>query len=65
MQTTNSRIKIEVSLYEAALIKRLRKFEFGSLTIHKIRGEPSRIEVGTSELLNDRDAKDLAVEESS
>lgn len=57
----NGKITIEVSSLEAALIKRLRKFEFGTLTIHKIKGEPRRIEVGTSEMLSDKEGSTLAL----
>lgn len=58
---TNNHIVIEVTLFEAALLKKLRSFEFGTITIHKIKGEPRRVEVGTSEMLDDREGSSLAI----
>ena len=59
--TDNGHIVIEVSLFEAALLKKLRKFHFGTMTIHKIKGEPRRVEIGTSEMLDDREGSSLAI----
>jgi len=56
-------IKIEVSLFEASLIKKLRTYEFGTFTVHKIKGEPRRIEIGGSEMLDELAGKSLAVKE--
>lgn len=54
------KITIVVSLYEAALIKKLREFQFGMFTVHKDNNEPRRVVMGGSEMLNMRDGKDLA-----
>jgi hypothetical protein len=52
-------INVEISIYEAAVIKKLREFKFGTLTIHKIQGQPRRIETGASEMLTVEDGLDL------
>lgn len=54
-------IKIEVTLFEAALIKKLRSFEYGSITVHKTAGAPRRVEVGTSEMLDGLSGRDLEI----
>lgn len=54
-------ILIRVTLFEAALLKRLRSFEYGSITVYKTAGAPRRVEVGTSEMLDQLSARDLEI----
>lgn len=56
-----TKIKVEVTMFEAALIKKLRTYEFGTFTVHKIKGEPRRIEIGGSEMLDEMSGKSLAI----
>lgn len=44
---------------EAALIKRLRRFEFGTWTVVKTDGQPRRIVEGGSTMLDKEEAVDL------
>lgn len=50
---------IEVSDYEAAMIKKLREHQFGQFTIYKNQGQPTRIVIGGSEILDPLSAKDM------
>lgn len=62
-QTPDQRptILIEVSDFEAAMIKKLREHHFGQFTIYKNNGQPTRIVIGGSEILDPLSAKDLEV----
>ncbi len=52
-------VNIVVSLLEAAMIKTIRNYEYGSFTVHKLSGEPRRIEILGSEILKPEDGKKL------
>ena len=56
------KINVTVSLFEAALIKSIRQYEYGTFTIHKLNGEPRRIEILWSEVLNPDDSEGLNFE---
>lgn len=58
-QPTPQKITITVSIYEAAMIQKLREHAFGSFTIHKLDGEPRRITYGASEMIKEDDALKL------
>ena len=59
--TGETKITIEVTLFEAAAIKKLREFEFGRLTIHKQANQPSRISTEQSEMLDFLEGRGLAI----
>jgi len=48
-----------VSNWEAAMLKRLRKYDFGTWTVIKTDGQPRRIVEGGSSLLGGDEADDL------
>ncbi len=50
---------IEVSLFEAALIKKLRRYDFGEFVVTKLRGEPRRIDIVGKEMLSEKDGETL------
>jgi len=56
---TKQRIKIEVSLLEAAMIFQLRKYDYGEFRIIKISGDPIRIIIEGSEILKEADGLQL------
>lgn len=58
----DKKILIEVSVKEAHLIKVLRKYEFGKIVVHKANGLLVRVEPNESQLLNEHDGLDLAIE---
>ena len=60
----NPKIKILVTELEAAMVKKIREFEFGTLTVHKIKGEPNRVEIGTSEMLLGRKGRELEIKDN-
>lgn len=55
----NSHITIKVSLYEAAMLAKLRKYQYGVFHIHKFDGEPKRIVIEGSETINPANIGDL------
>ena len=56
-------ITIEVTLLEAALIKKLRQYNYGEFTIVKMGGNPTRIiRIEDSEILKENDGKSLALD---
>jgi len=54
------KILIEVSPLEAALLYKLRKYAYGKFTVYKIKDEPKRVEIGGSEILNEKDGLKLS-----
>lgn len=48
-------LTIKVSLYEAALIEKLRKYSYGKFTVQKFDGEPKRVIAEESILLSAED----------
>lgn len=48
-----------VSNWEAAMLKRLRKYDFGTWTVIKTDGQPRRIVEGGSSLLDGDEADEL------
>ena len=52
-------ITITVSLFEAAMIYKLRQYPFGQFTIHKADDEPRRVTFGASEMIKEEDALKL------
>lgn len=57
-------IKVTLTIKEASMIYKLRKYDFGQFTIHKMNGDPVRIIIGGSEALQDEDAIKLLREEN-
>ena len=55
----SKKIYIEVSIWEAAVIKKLRRYSHGELTVHILGGKPQRVVWGGSELLREEDGLDL------
>jgi hypothetical protein len=56
----SNKIMVSLSLAESAMIKKLRKFDYGKFTIYKQKGEPKRIEMLGSEMIEDADGLSLA-----
>lgn len=54
------KVTITVSLLEASMIRKLREYEFGQFTIYKNAGQPNRIVIGGSEMLNEQDGMEIA-----
>jgi len=52
-------ILIKVSLAEASMIKKLRKYRYGDFKIIKIDGKPKRIIFEGSELIKESEGRDL------
>lgn len=59
------KIFIEVSAYEAAMIKKIRLYNFGNFQIIKMNGEPRRVIMGGSETLDGNEGLDLAIDLST
>lgn len=57
-------VNIKLSGYEAALIRKLREFEFGEFRVIKQRGEPRRCESIGSEILKESEGLALEIEEN-
>jgi len=57
-------ILVKLSLAEAAMVKKLREYPFGQFTIHKTNGEPIRIVIGGSEIIDAKEGMALAERES-
>ena len=55
-------IRIEVSLLEAAMIIKLRKYDYGDFEIVKIKGDPSRVIFKGSEILKESEGMVLALD---
>ena len=53
------RILVLVSLLEAALIKKLREYDFGEFKVIKQDKEPRRVVIGGSEYLKEEDGMTL------
>ena len=51
----DTKLPIPLSLKEIALIKELRKIEFGVIEVHKLHGNIVRIESKISKQINDTD----------
>jgi hypothetical protein len=64
MNKSTKRIIVEVSLYEASMLKKLRQDQFGQFTVHKVEGEPMRITIGGSEMLKEDDGLDMQISSS-
>ncbi len=60
--TGTTKVRIEVTLFEAAAIQRLREFEYGRLIIHKQANQPTRISTEVSDMIDFRKGRDLAIE---
>jgi len=56
------KIKVEITAREAYLLKKLRKCSFGKVIVHKMNGLLIRVESTESQLINEEDGLDLAVE---
>jgi len=54
-------ILVEVSIKEADLIKRLRKYSYGKILVFKANGILVRIEVQDSQMLDGEGGLDLAI----
>lgn len=59
------KIFIEVSAYEAAMIKKIRLYNFGTFQVIKMNGDPRRVILGGSETLDENEGLDLAVDLST
>jgi hypothetical protein len=55
-------VKVELSSFEAALIKYLRQYPFGKFQVTKQYGEPRRCESMGSEILKESDGMKFAIE---
>ena len=62
LQNTKKEIIIKVSLLEAAMILKLRKYNYGEFRIIKMNGNPTRIVLEGSEMLKASDGKALALD---
>lgn len=49
---SNKKITVEVSPFEAIIIKVMRKMKFGNLTIHFANGIPLRYTLGASQVVD-------------
>lgn len=52
-------ITIQVSMFEGAMIAKMRKYEYGTFKITKMNGEPRRIVTEGSEAINPNDITEL------
>lgn len=55
-------VKIVLSSYEAALIRKLRKFEWGDFVVLKQFGEPRKCDAQESSFLDESDGMALEIE---
>jgi len=62
LQNTKKEIIIKVSLLEAAMILKLRKYNYGEFKIIKMNGNPTRIVLEGSEMLKASDGMALALD---
>ena len=58
-------VKVTLSSFEAALIRKLRQYEWGEFRIFKQKGEPRRCEVIGSEILRESEGLALELEEKT
>lgn len=54
MSKQSPTIMYEVSLLEIVFLEKLREMDFGELTVFKMNGEPRRIVLSSSHVLDDR-----------
>lgn len=59
-ESSEKTIQIIVTGREAHLIKLLRNYAYGKITIHKMNGQIVRIESMTQTLITEKDGLDLA-----
>jgi hypothetical protein len=59
MEQKKKTITITVSFYEAAMIAKMRKYQYGIFKVHKMDGEPRRIITEGSEAINPNDYVEL------
>ena len=62
LQNTKKEIIIKVSLLEAAMILKLRKYNYGEFKIIKMNGNPTRIVLEGSEMLKASDGMALSLD---
>ena len=62
LQNTKKEIIIKVSLLEAAMILKLRKYNYGEFKIIKMNGNPTRIVLEGSEMLKASDGMVLSLD---
>lgn len=55
----NKKITIQVSVYEASMLSKMRKYRYGTFKITKMDGEPRRIVTEGSEAIDPKDALEL------
>ena len=53
------KVLVAVTTLEAAVIKKLREFDYGEMTIKKREGKPYQIVKGGTEILDERSGLDL------
>lgn len=61
LQNNKKEIIIKVSLLEASMILKLRKYDYGEFRIIKMNGNPTRIILEGSEMLKASDGLELAI----
>jgi len=62
LQNTKKEIIIKVSLLEASMILKLRKYNYGEFKIIKMNGNPTRIVLEGSEMLKASDGMALSLD---
>lgn len=55
-------IQAEISARESSLIKTLRKYPFGKFVVHKANNLLIRVEIQDSQLIEEKNGLDLAIE---
>jgi len=55
-------ITIQVSLLEAALIKKLREVEYGKFVVFKQKNRPWRVKTEDSNILNEKEGLELSTD---
>lgn len=56
------KIKVEISAREGHMLKVLRKFSFGTFTVHKANNLIIRVESNESQMINELEGLDLSKE---
>ena len=65
LQNNKKEIIIKVSLLEASMILKLRKYDYGEFRIIKMNGNPTRIILEGSEMLKASDGMVLAIDKEN
>jgi len=65
LTNNQQKIIIEVSLWEAAMILKLRKYDYGEFKIVKMNGNPTRIIFEGSEMLKADDGLILSIDKKN